>query len=450
MINLVNEKNFWEFVAEQNTYVQHQPNTVGKMNRFAQYDEEATIGELSKLGFPRLEMRSTAVGSLQGDLALHTTDYLTRTIRIINKYTTGNFDQKKTVQQDCKAALLQILNYIQTAQEDGGSCATFLRYFDVNSVTYEEIDYATADASATGIMMRLQLRQSIKWEEVTYAPFPDYPKPPKGSIYVSDGNIVTYIAPGEDGQVLIAKGAGFIPVWEDPESSQGPAGPQGPQGPTGPQGPKGDTGDTGATGPQGPKGDTGDTGPTGPQGATGPQGPTGATGATGATGPQGPKGEPAVNGRRIVASTYTNVSFTAVNTNETILQSLLIPANTYGVGKDPIFASLVIKAGTLSTTSLRFRTNTSVSLVGATNIAARSATPAVNTYFPFVRHNIHIDSATSTLSTGQNAVNDFEFTATAQVDSNIDWTVDQYLMLTIQSGSISADVWTCHKLIAEI
>jgi len=110
---------------------------------------------------------------------------------------------------------------------------------------------------------------------------------------------------------------------------------------------------------------------------------------------------------------------------------------------------LVLKAGTASTTSLRFRVNTSISLVGAANIAAIAASTATNLYFPFVRENIHIDSSTSTLTSAQNSINDFPAT-TNFINSNIDWTVDQYLMLTIQSGSISADVWTCHKLIAEI
>ena len=109
----------------------------------------------------------------------------------------------------------------------------------------------------------------------------------------------------------------------------------------------------------------------------------------------------------------------------------------------------MIKVGTASTSSLRFRLNTSLSLVGAANIAANSGATAATTYLPFVRENIHVDSATSTLSTGQNSINDYP-TTTSFINSNIDWTVNQYLMLTIQSGSISADVWTCHKIIAEI
>lgn len=111
-----------------------------------------------------------------------------------------------------------------------------------------------------------------------------------------------------------------------------PVGPTGPQGPTGASG-LGLTGPTGAQGIQGPTGAsiTGAQGATGVQGPTGPTGPsglgstgptgasglgfTGPTGAQGSTGSAGPTGASGPSNTNQDLYTYSNVSFSGVNTN---------------------------------------------------------------------------------------------------------------------------------------
>lgn len=78
----------------------------------------------------------------------------------------------------------------------------------------------------------------------------------------------------------------------------------------------------------GTQGATGPAGVNGTVGATGPQGPTGPTG------PQGIQGEPGLNGGTISFSGLVNtssVNISSANTSE-MLETFMIPANTYSVG----------------------------------------------------------------------------------------------------------------------
>lgn len=176
MVNLVEEISFWEFIAEKNTYIQHQPNTSGLTNRFARFNEEGTIGELTDLGWPRLELRDTPNGKINDNNAGYIWDELSRSLRIITKVERNNFTVKAQAQQDCKAALLQVITYIKGAQDSGQCCnSNILCMFDANSISYQVIEYATADASFTGVEMRIKLKATFNPDEVTYGPYPDYP-----------------------------------------------------------------------------------------------------------------------------------------------------------------------------------------------------------------------------------------------------------------------------------
>lgn len=173
-VNLIAENNFWKFIAENNTYIQHDPLAKpGKERRYARFNEEGTIGELSSLGWPRLELRDAPAGRL-GAAGEWTFDDMAREFRIISKVPLNDFDTKLQVQSDAKDAALQIIAYIKEAQESGDTCDTIIKCFDVRSFTYEIIEYATADASFAGVLCRIRFRAGIEWEDANYGPLPSY------------------------------------------------------------------------------------------------------------------------------------------------------------------------------------------------------------------------------------------------------------------------------------
>ena len=133
--------------------------------------------------------------------------------------------------------------------------------------------------------------------------------------------------------------------------------------------------------------------------------------------------------------------------------SVVIPGGTYGVGRDPFFNGLVTKAGTASTTAVRLRTapvGSATPIASQTLLGNASGLTAVTLMIPFTRIFIHIDSASSTIVTNANTVNDGREQTAGFNSLNIDWTVDQEVKLTVQSNNTSADTWTGHRLIAEI
>ena len=109
--------------------------------------------------------------------------------------------------------------------------------------------------------------------------------------------------------------------------------------------------------------------------------------------------------------------------------------------------SLLLRATGTSTIVARMRISTSATptIASATLLATINITNT-NQYSPFVRTNIHIDSATSTKlwSTTTSAVQD-NTASTNLSDLNIDWTVDQYIHVSAQLIT-SGDSITLHKL----
>jgi hypothetical protein len=152
----------------------------------------------------------------------------------------------------------------------------------------------------------------------------------------------------------------------------------------------------------------------------------------------------------IIASNYTNVGLTAT-TAETILHALLIPANTFGVGRDPKFNCLGTKVGTANFVTIRARISTSAApspVTSGTLIATLVPASGSVLWYPFERRAIHIDTATSTLSTNVSSVahtDYFNAGANTVLNNNIDWTVNQYLIITGQPASSNADVFTLNK-----
>ena len=153
----------------------------------------------------------------------------------------------------------------------------------------------------------------------------------------------------------------------------------------------------------------------------------------------------------VLAADYTDVAFTASQTAERIIRTLFIPKGTVPIGRTLKLSALVSKTGTASTTGLRIRVGTSATpspLSSAPSIANATGITAVNTFFPFLRNFIHIQSAT-TISTGANAILD---TIQSTINTiNADWAnVDYWLILTCEHNIISADAYTSYELILSL
>ena len=267
-------------------------------------------------------------------------------------------------------------------------------------------------------------------------------------------------------------------------------GSQGPQGPQGIEGPQGTQGIQGFQGSQGNPGLNGSIGPVGPaglnwqgawsasnsyvlddavgyagaswfcinstapsltppntdtvnwallasQGAVGPQGLTGTTGAQGIQGVQGIQGIQGIQGLQGIQGTsapyfYLSGEFTITSASDTILSSILIPANTY-TGLQAITVSAQFIKNTTYTTISKISINTTNTLVGATELGNYNMAGTVrfinmirtfymnltNLYtFPLISTQVS-DNVTST-SAGQTVT--------------VDWTVNQYIIF---SGSVS-------------
>jgi len=215
---------------------------------------------------------------------------------------------------------------------------------------------------------------------------------------------------------------------------------QGPQGATGPQGPQGATGPQGVTGPGGGNGLQGATGPAGPQGDIGPQGPQGAigpqgnTGIQGATGPQGPQGFQGIQGATGSIPNYEfwiNTSAVSITgtASDTILQSVLIPANSVHVGDLVEITARFVKTNANGNTVPKIYINTSLAIAGATVVYNSTAAAAVR-LFGIKRHAVVQSSAvTEIASTGLAIPTDLVLQSTAGpiTNLNVDWTQAQYI-----------------------
>jgi collagen type I/II/III/V/XI/XXIV/XXVII alpha len=192
-------------------------------------------------------------------------------------------------------------------------------------------------------------------------------------------------------------------------------------------------------------GNKGETGAQGAQGITGAQGAQGVTGAQGATGAQGTTGMPAgLSITNLVPSTPV----TGFTTVETVVDSILIPANS--VTPDNIY-NLNMRLGSTKTvsgsTTFRAYIGTSVGL-GGTNICGVGGTLPImgttSTLISFSRQ-FFVNSATATniLASSGSGIDWQASSTTLQAPLlalNIDWTVDQYITIgaTLSSASNTA------------
>jgi hypothetical protein len=139
----------------------------------------------------------------------------------------------------------------------------------------------------------------------------------------------------------------------------------------------------------------------------------------------------------IYINTNDQTALTGTTAN-TRVASQLIPANTVTAGKTIDIKARVGKTGSGNVVTLRVYANTADSIVSpAPTLLTTSTTPAPSSTFLSINRIAAVKSATNT-QTAQasvNIINEFIGGTAGLTNSNIDWTVDQYIIFAIQNFS---------------
>jgi hypothetical protein len=136
-------------------------------------------------------------------------------------------------------------------------------------------------------------------------------------------------------------------------------------------------------------------------------------------------------------TTTDQTAVTGVTTNVKVV-SQLIPANTFAVGDILQIKARVGKTGGLGLMTLRVYINTADSLVTpAATLILTSATIANTQIYNAIDRNAIIKSATITQTAQANGSlqNDAAVGNATLTNSNINWTVDQYIIFAIQNAA---------------
>ncbi len=142
-----------------------------------------------------------------------------------------------------------------------------------------------------------------------------------------------------------------------------------------------------------------------------------------------------VNAQPPIINKIKTTDGTAVTgtTANTLTDSILIPANTVAVGDVITFRNRVRKTGTAGLLSVRAYVNTTA-VIGGANVAISSN--ANTSRFSQMVRQLAVKSSTNTESFPIAGVyTDDAQTGTVVVSSNIDWTIDQYLVISVQNTS---------------
>jgi hypothetical protein len=237
--------------------------------------------------------------------------------------------------------------------------------------------------------------------------------------------------------------------FKDLEDQLAVAGPQGPQGPAGAVGPQGIQGLTGSTGPVGAAGlnfvgtwsaltaysptdvvfyagssyvCSNAVGPS----VTSPDLDTANWDFLALEGLQGPQGPS-------TPYFYLSGLVTVTSTSPTMFGSILIPANTYSGNEAITISAQFAKTVNAYTTQTKFWINTSNSLVGATQLGMTNG--VVGSRYLSMFRTFYIDgSSTYICPANISVVSDNTAFGTAGQTVSIDWTVDQYFIIT---GSVN-------------
>ena len=141
----------------------------------------------------------------------------------------------------------------------------------------------------------------------------------------------------------------------------------------------------------------------------------------------------------------TLVSATAVNT---LSQSVLIPANTFTVGSIFQLFAVYRFTGTTAVKVVRLYVNTSATLVGATLVGTNGATIIASSLYAIWGKIFVVKSAVNTEvgGTAGNTGLTIEGVATAVSSVNIDWTVNQYLIMALQINVADTGIVSAYKI----
>jgi len=144
----------------------------------------------------------------------------------------------------------------------------------------------------------------------------------------------------------------------------------------------------------------------------------------------------ATSGATINKQTITDGTAITGTTVSTLTSSVLIPANTVTTGDILYIKTRVRKTGTAGTLTTRMYVNTSAA-IGGSLIGTSAAAAATTLMFQYTR-SLAVKSATNSESMAGNLnvnADDNSAVTTAVSANNINWTVDQYIVIAVQNGS---------------
>lgn len=218
MILLQNLFDILEFCAENNTYIQHTPGATGSQNRFSRFPVESATEQQSNMGFPRMEVVQLPFGIINDYDSAQRDDMSVR-VRVIFKLSDKyDYAEQVTAMDNAKRALMEMVNYILTAQEGYTNENCLICAFDINSAKYQFIDRLTYGGNAVGCELSIDFKQYIDWDNIVYGDLPGYPTfcdkvDECLSIPTADGDYILTITDGvkswseysPTGQVVISK-----------------------------------------------------------------------------------------------------------------------------------------------------------------------------------------------------------------------------------------------------
>lgn len=139
----------------------------------------------------------------------------------------------------------------------------------------------------------------------------------------------------------------------------------------------------------------------------------------------------------IIKSTTTSAVITGVSGVVTLVQSVLIPANTFTVGDIIRVRQRGRKTGAGNSTSTIY-INTSNTLTGA-SLLGTFTTVNSNNLFIQMKREFYIKTSTGTegFNSTLTSATDDASVASSVTTTNIDWTVDQYIIFAVNPGSIA-------------
>jgi hypothetical protein len=151
--------------------------------------------------------------------------------------------------------------------------------------------------------------------------------------------------------------------------------------------------------------------------------------------------------RKTIQSASLGTAVTGTTSN-TFCKAMLVPANTFVVGDVPMLTTRIIKGTSgLGTITARVYVNTVANISGSPILLATTPAQIASTRSFATMRNIAIESATESIVTSATTANSIEeaVTAVAETTMNIDWTIDQYIVVSIQLGS-SSDNGNCRYI----